>query len=153
MQKQCKVAIAIDAQGDEVTLQGTLHFDPKKVSISDIPGTNANPDVILGGGVPAGTKILVNTSQIKNGDLGLVFDFNGNGAYPAVKISAGVRIIAVLRFTILDGEPAAIALSWNDNVFHTHAGDDLAQHFDLLPVAGSITTGKRALRIANVIAV
>lgn len=151
--KQCIVPITIEAQGNEVTVQGTIHFDTSKVSISNVAGTNTNPDVKVGAGAPKDTQIIVNTTGIQNGDIGLVINFNGLGKYPATTAQAGTKVIANLRFTLLGDQPVGgIELSWNDNIFRTKAGDADAQALSLTPVDGSIAAvGKRSLRIANLI--
>jgi hypothetical protein len=144
------VPIDIEAQGNEVTAQATVHFNTSVLSISNVAGTDVNPDITAGPGVPAGTRITVNTSNIANGDIGIVINFNGSGANPAVTLPLGTRRVALLRFTIAGNAQVGTVtpVTFNDNVFVTKTGDAQAQTLATTLVGGTVTvTGARALHI------
>src|SRR5207248_3027109 len=107
----------------------TVHFDPAVLTMSDIAGANVNPDVILGSTLPEGTRVIVNTSSIAEGDLGIVLDFNGSGNYPAITAEAGTRMLVVLRFTIADTAQAGTSspVTFGDGVFMTKMADTLGR--------------------------
>lgn len=124
---EVEVPIDADLAGGEITAQFTVHIDPAMLAMSDIAGTNVNPDVILGDGLPEGTRVTVNTSRIADGDIGIVLNFNGAGDYPAMTAEAGTRTLVVLRFVVL-GDPEVRSTSpvtFNDNVFLTKLSDGL----------------------------
>lgn len=147
------IPVSLDACGKEVTLQGTLHFDPNELSISDKAGTNVNPDVKLGPSVPKGTKVIVNTDQLADGDIGFVVDFNGEGASPAVKLASGQKTIVVFKFTLKNpAQGLNLDISWSDSVFHTKAGDDQGQDLPITQLGGSLVTSTpHALMIGHAV--
>ena len=114
-------------------------FDPSSLAISDIAGVNVNPDVILGD-LPKGTRVIVNTSQIAKGDIGLIVYFNGSGAYPAITAPAGTRTLVSLTFrnTTEIRTGSTIPLTFSDSVFETKASDNLGQP---LAVPGGLRGG------------
>lgn len=143
------VPIDIEASGNEVTFQGTIHFGAG-LSISAVAGTDVNPDITLGPGAPAGTRITVNTSNIANGDIGIVVNFNGNATNPATTLPSGTRRVAVLKFTIAGNAQvgSVIPVTFNDNVFTTKIGDSLGGTLATTFINGNVTvTGARALHI------
>jgi len=137
---QVVIPIEADLAGGEVMTQFTIHFDPSMLSISDIAGANLNPDVLLGNNLPEGTRVVVNTTGIANGDLGIVVYFNGSGSYPAVTAEPGTKTLVHLRFqTTQEVKLGAVSvLNFNDNVFVTKTSDTLGQ---TLPVDGGLHGG------------
>jgi len=144
------VPVDIEAQGNEVTAQMTLHFNSAVLSISNVAGTNVNPDITVGPGAPAGTRITVNTLNIANGDIGIVINFNGNGTIPATTLPLGTRRVALVRFTIAGNATvgSTTPVTFNDNTFVTKTGDANAATLPTTLVTGIVTiTGARALHI------
>jgi hypothetical protein len=128
-----ELPIEADLAGDEVTAQFTIHFDPSMLSISDIAGVNTaglniNPDVLLGD-LPEGTRVIINTTRLSEGDLGLVINFNGRGTYPAATARPGTRTLVMLKLHFVkEVKIGSIApLNFNDSVFETKASDTLGQ--------------------------
>jgi len=118
--------------GNEITAQFTLHFDPARLSISDTAGINTNPDVMMGA-LPAGTRLIVNTTSIDQGDIGIVVNFNGVGQYPAITADAGVKQLVSLRFRVISNDPAVriVPITFNDNVFMTKVSDTWGQSLEI----------------------
>jgi len=133
------VPVEADLAGDEVIAQFTVHFDPSLLSISDAAGVNSNPDV-LAGDLPEGAHVIVNTSQLADGNIGILININGTGAYPAVTAPSGTRSLVVLRFHLRG--PVAVGeaspLAFTDTVFTTKASDSVAQ---TLPITGGLRSG------------
>ncbi|HEX3101425.1 MAG TPA: carboxypeptidase-like regulatory domain-containing protein, partial [Pyrinomonadaceae bacterium] len=94
------VDIEMTAQGNEAGTQYGLHFDPSVLSISSISGVNANPDIALGAGAPAGTTLNVNADDAANGNIGIVENFS---AAAITALPEGAIRIARVRFHVLDG--------------------------------------------------
>ncbi|HEX3100265.1 MAG TPA: carboxypeptidase regulatory-like domain-containing protein, partial [Pyrinomonadaceae bacterium] len=94
------VDIEMTAQGNEAGTQYGLHFDPAVLSISDVSGVNANPDVMLGAGAPVGTTLNVNADDVANGNIGIVENFS---AAAITALPEGATRIARVRFRVLDG--------------------------------------------------
>jgi len=141
------VAVPVEAAfgGGEISTQFTIHFDPSALSISDIAGTGANPDVLLGDTLPAGTTVTVNTSSLATGDLGVVVYFNGSGGFPEVTAPPGTRTVVTLRFrTGTEMKTGAgIPLTFNDTVFLSKMSDTLGGR---LPLDGGLNGGFVAIR-------
>ncbi|HEX3102773.1 MAG TPA: carboxypeptidase-like regulatory domain-containing protein, partial [Pyrinomonadaceae bacterium] len=106
--------IEMTAQGNEAGTQYGLHFDPTVLSISDVSGVNANPDVMLGAGAPEGATLNVNADDAANGNIGIVENFNGAAA-SITAIPAGATRIARVRFHVLDGAAAGTSRVDFDN--------------------------------------
>ncbi len=87
-------AVDLTSTGEETVTTFSLQFDPAKLSINSTSGTNNNPDVTLGSGANAGTSRTVNATQVADGRIGVLLDFQG-------PLQAGVRRIVVFRFRIL----------------------------------------------------
>ena len=92
----------------------------------------ANPQVVLGSGVPAapGTTLITNTSQAANGRLGIVLD-NPNG-FGAVLTS---RELVRVTFQVISGTPAGSTLVSFGNIpvargVSDITGADLATGFE-----------------------
>src|SRR5262249_52772406 len=129
---EVQVPIESDLAGGEITTQFTIHFDPSTLSISNVAGANLNAD-ILPGDLPNGAHVIVNTSRIKDGYIGIVIDFNGSGAYPPTTAASGTARLVLLRFR-LDrsarfGE--VVPLTFSDDVFLTKASDSLGQSLSM----------------------
>jgi len=124
-----EVPIEMNATGTEVTIQFTLHFDPAVLSIDPTAGANVNPDVILAEGAPEGTRVIVNTSDIDNGNIGVVVNFNGEGVGPAVTVGPGALHVVSLRFMVSAGvlPGATTEIAFNDEVFETRSSDSLGR--------------------------
>jgi len=123
-----------------VMAQFTIHFDPSLLNISDIGGVNVNPDVILGDRLPPGTRVIVNTSRILAGDIGIVVYFNGSGRYPANTGEAGTRTLVYLNFAMTEEVKlgSVAPLTFSDDVFVTRIGDEIGQP---LPVQNGLRGG------------
>lgn len=130
---QIEVPIEADLAGGEVTAQFTIHIDPAVLGISSLAGANVNPDVILGEGSPEGTRVIVNTSELGNGDIGIILNFNGSGSYPAVTAESGAKTLVVLRFRISDdvAPGSASPISFNDGIFVCKLSDRFARALDI----------------------
>ncbi len=108
--------VELEAQGNEVGIQYSIHFDPAVMSISSVSGLNTNPDVTLGSGAPAGTTLNVNAAGAATGDIGIGQNFNGANTNPATVIPAGTQRIARLKFHILPTAPnGASAVTFTNN--------------------------------------
>jgi hypothetical protein len=95
----------LTARGNEVVSQASVHFDPAVFRIADVSGVGVNPDISAGADVPEGTHIIVNTSNLADGNVGIVVDFNGTGSFPAKTLEPGVMRILNLRLHVLDNAP------------------------------------------------
>ena len=104
------------AQGNEAGTQYTLRFDPSIVSVSEVSGVNANPDISLGADSPLGTMLNVNAEAAANGMIGIVENFNGSS--DSIKaIPAGPRRIARVTFHVRGGAAAGeSAVTFDDSV-------------------------------------
>ena len=97
--KTFKVAIDMDAQGDEVALGFSVGFDPTKVSISNVSSSPCtNTDVALGSGAP-GFTLTCNGSQAVAGNMGIGLD-------SGTPLAFGTRRIVLLTFHVLAGNVA-----------------------------------------------
>jgi hypothetical protein len=94
--------VELEAQGNEVGIQYSIHFDPAVLSISNVSGLNTNADVTLGAGAPIGTTLNVNAEDAANGNIGVGQNFNGANTNPTTVIAAGTQRIARLKFHILN---------------------------------------------------
>lgn len=94
-------AVELISQGDETVTTFSLQFDQTRLSINGTSGTNNNPDVIVGDGVSPATSRTVNATQIANGRIGVLLDFQG-------PVTAGTRQVVRLRFRILPTAPAGL---------------------------------------------
>ena len=139
------VPVEADLAGGEIMTQFTIHFDPSVLSISDLAGTNLNPDVLLGDALPEGTRVTVNTTDIASGDIGVIVYFNGAALYPAVTAEAGTRTLVTLRFRLEDSVKIGTItpITFNDTVFETKASDTLGQP---LTVSGGVRGGAAVVR-------
>lgn len=81
------INVQIDAQGNESSTSFTLTFNPAILT---------NPQVTPGNGVPAGSNLGTNTSQVGQGNLGVLVDSTNTYA-------AGTRNIINVTFTIAPG--------------------------------------------------
>jgi len=135
-----EVPVEAVTSGGAITVQFTIHFDPGVLAISPVAGADANPDVIPGVGLPAGTRVIVNTSGRANGDLGVVVNFNGSASYPAVTSEAGRATLVVLRFRVVaDARGGTRSIvTFGDNVFVTKMSGTLGQ---ALPIDGGLVGG------------
>lgn len=98
-------SVELDARGNETALTFSLNFDPARLAIAGIGGTDVNPDVTRGDGVPAGTSITVNALQSNAGVIGVLVDAGR-------AIAPGTRQIVNFRFRIRkDSEPGVLAFS------------------------------------------
>jgi len=139
-----EVPVEADLSGGEGMMQFTIHFDPSMLSISDIAGGDINPDVLLGEGLPEGTRVIVNTGHLADGDIGVVVYFNGSGSYPAVTVDPGTKTLVHLRFQVTPEVKmgAVSVLTFNDNVFVTKTSDTLGQS---LPIDNGLRGGSVAV--------
>jgi hypothetical protein len=94
-------AVELISQGDETVTTFSLQFDQTRLSINGTSGTNNNPDVIVGDGVSAATSRTVNATQIAQGRIGVLLDFQG-------PVTAGTRQVVRFRFRILPTAPAGL---------------------------------------------
>jgi hypothetical protein len=95
----------LTARGNEVVSQASVHFDPAVFRIADVSGVGVNPDISAGADVPEGTHVIVNTSNLADGNVGIAVDFNGTGSFPAKTLEPGVMRILNLRLHVLDNAP------------------------------------------------
>ena len=154
------------AQGNEAGTQFGLHFDPTVLSISDVSGVNANPDIAIGAGLPEGTTLNVNAEDAANGNIGIVENFNGAAATISA-IPEGATRIARVRFHVLDRAAAgSSSITFDDSVIRGFTSDvngfGLAASYDQsgavtviatpgVRVSGKVTTSDgRGLRNATV---
>jgi hypothetical protein len=94
------VSIEIDSQGTETGTQFTLKFD----------STLTNPQVALGSGVPSGSALTLNTSNVANGEIGITVDSPN-------AFTAGTRQLVTVQFFIPQTAPGGTAnLSFNADV-------------------------------------
>ncbi len=117
------VEIEMSAQGNEAGTQYGLHFDPALVSISNVSGVNANPDIMLGADSPGGTTLNVNAEDAANGNIGIVENFNGaNNSIEA--IPAGARRIAKVTFHVRSGAaPGESKVTFDESVIKGVSAD------------------------------
>lgn len=126
------VAIEVDSQGGETAISFSLNFDPTKLSITTISGTNNNPDVMSGSDAPFSTR-TVNMSQAASGRIGLLQTFNGS-------LSAGTRQILVFRFRILPAAAqGATAITFGDVPVLRSMTNEQAQALDATYTGGNVT--------------
>ncbi|MEO7660493.1 MAG: carboxypeptidase-like regulatory domain-containing protein, partial [Pyrinomonadaceae bacterium] len=91
------LTIDMTALGGETGVSFSVQWDPTKFSISSASGTgtNPNPDVMLGSGIPAGcTTFTVNGTQAAQGRIG--FDIACTTPF-----TAGTRQLLKLTYTVL----------------------------------------------------
>ena len=67
------VPVDLVAHGNEASGQFSLSFDPTKLSISNLSSPAVNPDVTVGSGMPSGTTLTVDASQVASGRIGVIF--------------------------------------------------------------------------------
>jgi hypothetical protein len=84
------VSFVIDSQGDEASASYTISFPQATLS---------NPVVAIGSGVPSGTSILTNTSQVAQGRIGVLI------ATPNA-YAAGTRQMITVTFNVAAGAAA-----------------------------------------------
>ncbi len=146
------VEIEMSAKGNEAGTQYSLHFDPSVVSISDISGVNANPDISSGADSPAGTTFNVNGEGAANGTIGIVENFNATSD-SITAISAGVRRIARVTFHVRSGAAAGESkVTFDDSVVKGLSADtnglilgttfDQNGHITIPAAAGASVSGR-----------
>ena len=82
--QQITVAFELDSQGDESSTSFTVNFNPALLS---------NPSAALGTGVPSGSVLGTNTTEIANGRIGILIDSTNTYA-------AGTRQILTITFDV-----------------------------------------------------
>lgn len=131
---QFTVNIDLESGGDEVAGSFTVNFDPAKLSISNISSPQANPDVTLGSGVPAGTALTVNATQAASGRVGILVD--STNAFTA---SPPNRQVVRLRFTIAAGASAgSTPITFGNTPTPRSFSDALGNPIPMTYVDGSI---------------
>ena len=135
--------VELEAQGNEVGMQYSIHFDPAVMSISNVTGLNTNPDVTLGSGAPVGTKLNVNADDVANGNIGIGQNFNGANTNPATVVAVGTQRIVRLKFHILPTAPnGASAVTFTNNPLNRGLFDENGFTIPLPPFTdGSVTVG------------
>lgn len=78
------VPFEIDAVGNEFSVNFTVNFDPAKLGA---------PQVFPGSGVPIGTNIIVNTSEVAQGRIGI--QVNSDNVF-----AAGTRQLITISFNV-----------------------------------------------------
>lgn len=91
--QQVTINVQLDSQGNESSTSFTITFNPAVLT---------NPQVVLGNGVPTGSNLGTNTSQVAQGNLGVLVDSTNT-------YTAGTRNILNVTFTIAQG--AALGLT------------------------------------------
>ncbi len=111
------------ALGNEAGTQYSLHFDPSVVTISDISGVNANPDITLGADSPAGTTLNVNAANAALGQLGIVENFSG-AVDSITALPPGAQRIARVTFHVLANTTGGeTKLTFDDSVVSRFTAD------------------------------
>lgn len=148
--------IEMVAHGNEAGFQTSVHFDPAVVSISNVSGVSANPDIMVGSGAPAGTILNVNAESAGGGDIGIVANFNGANTEPSAVVAAGTNRIIRVRFHILANAAQGVSpVTFTNNVISTLLFDDNALLITAPTyVDGSVTvtaasSGGRELKIGS----
>ena len=146
------VEVELEAQGNEAGVQYSIHFDPLIVSISSVNGVNANPDITLGSGAPAGTYLNVNAADAANGNIGIGQNFNGANTNPPTVIAAGTRRIAKLKFHILlAAAGGASPVTFTNNPLNRGLFDENGFTIPLPPFAdGNVTVGPSAPTLVSI---
>lgn len=148
------VEVEYEAQAsDTAGMQFSIHFDPTIASISNVSGTNLNPDITVGAGAPAGTAINVNAAGVATGDIGIILNFNGANTTPPTVITVGTKRVVRLKFHILPGAASGVsAVNFTNTVITKGLADANAIAITPLPpfTDGSlIVTGVRTLKIGS----
>lgn len=89
VQTDITVGIQIDSLGNESSTSFSLNFNPR---------TLTNPRVALGAGVPAGSNLGTNTSNVMQGQLGILVDSTSTYV-------VGSRSIITVTFTVPASPP------------------------------------------------
>ena len=140
------VEVELEAQGNEAGMQYSIHFDPLVMSISSVNGVNANPDITLGSGAPAGTFLNVNAADAPNGNVGIGQNFNGANTNPPTTLAAGTKRVAKLKFHILLAAAAgASPVTFTNNPLNRGLFDENGFTIPLPPFTdGNVTVGPSA---------
>ena len=96
------VEVELEAQGNELGIGYSLHFDPAILSISNVAGVNLNPDVTAGTDAPAGTLLNVSAEGAASGNIGINETFS-------TAVSAGTRRITRFKFHVLGSAPLGVS--------------------------------------------
>jgi hypothetical protein len=91
-----RVSIELDSKGNETAMSFTLEFDPSRLRIDPVSGTNNNRDVAAGADAPAGMYRTVNATQADKGRLGILLD-------AAEPFASGRRQVLTISFTVVPG--------------------------------------------------
>ncbi|MFZ1701430.1 MAG: cohesin domain-containing protein [Pyrinomonadaceae bacterium] len=120
------IPIEMNADGNEIAVLFSLHFNPAVLN---------SPQIVLGNGTPPGTTLVVNLNQAASGRIGILLDSNA-GFTP----SPPVRTLVVVTFSVL---PTAPLGSTTVNFASVPAPASISDRFgNLLPtefVNGSVT--------------
>ena len=137
------IEVELEAQGNEAGVQYSIHFDPTVLSISSVNGVNANPDISLGSGAPAGTFLNVNAADAASGNVGVGQNFNGSNTNPPTTLAAGTRRIARLKFHILPTAAAGVSpVTFTNNPLNRGLFDENGFTISLPPFTdGNVTVG------------
>ena len=145
-------AVELISQGDETVTTLSLQFNQAVLSINGTSGTNNNPDVTAGTGANPGTSRTVNATQLANGRIGVLLDFQG-------AIAAGTRQVVVFRFRILPGTAAGTyPVTFVDQPIVRSTSNAAAQSLTAKYTASNVTVtgagggGNRTLTIGTVTA-
>lgn len=145
-------AVELISQGDETVTTFSLQFDQTRLSISNVSGTNNNPDVTNGTGANPGTSRTVNGTQVGMGRIGVLLDFQG-------AVAAGTRQIVVFRFRILPTAPAGLTpVTFVDQPIVRSTSNALAQSLPAKYTPNNVNViappmpGVRTLTIGSVVA-
>ena len=146
------VEVELAAQGNEAGMQYSVHFDPAVLSISSVNGVNANPDITLGSGAPAGTFLNVNAADAANGNVGVGQNFNGSNTNPPTTLAAGTKRIARLKFHILSTAASGVSpVTFTNNPLNRGLFDENGFTIPLPPFSdGNVTVGPAAPTLVSV---
>lgn len=135
------VEVELEAQGNEVGMQYSIHFDSAVLSISSVSGVNVNPDITLGSGAPAATSVNVNAAGAAAGNLGIGQNFNGGNTNPATVVPAGTQRIARLKFHILSSAASGdSAITFTSNPINRGLFDENGFTIPLPPFTDGVVT-------------
>lgn len=127
------VPVTLISQGNETAISGSVTFVVGQLTISGVSGTNTNPDVQAGTGLPAGCSITTNATQVPNGSIGFLI------ACPTA-FTMGNRQVIRLRFGVPAQNPVSrtTPLTWSDAPIARSVADAGANSLTTVYVNGAV---------------
>lgn len=108
-----KIAVDLEAQGDEVAVGFTLNFDPNVIG---------NPTNITLGPGSVGMSLTTNTSQAAQGRIGIVMDKD-----PTQPIPVGTQRLVTIDFDVAPSNPSTALIAFGNSPVRREVVNGLAQ--------------------------